>query len=148
MLFYHMLNLAVTNALVFYNWGRMEKEEKAITENCFRDGLILQIIERYHAQPIADQCTPVSVTTIPAAHECRVRHGSTLTPHKDRCCYCQQNSQQSWTFQHCLDCPFSPALCQIAKRDYHALWHSPGLEDGGTWISTRLACWVKTNTQT
>ena len=138
-LFYHMLDLAVTNALVLYNWGRMEREEKAITENCFRDALILQIIERYRAQPLADQCTPVSVMTIPAAHECRVRHGSTLTSHKDRCCYCQQNSQKSWTFRHCLDCPFSPALCQIAKRDCHALWHSPGFDiQRSLWFSKRL----------
>ena len=138
-LFYHMLDVGITNAFVLYNWGKMERGEKAITENCFRDALILQIIERYCAQPSANQHTPVSMTTIPAAHECRVRHGSILTPHKERCCYRQQNSKNSWTSRHCLDCPFSPALCQTAKKDCHALWRSPAFDiQRSLWFSKRL----------
>ena len=123
-LFYHMLDVAVTNAFVLYNWSRMERGEKAITENYFRDTLILQIISHYRQQQ-QDQAHTTPHSTIPAPHECRMRHGSSLISHKERCCYCQQNKQSSWTSRHCLDCPYSPALCQTAAKDCHALWHSP-----------------------
>ena len=140
-LFYHMLDVAVTNAFVIYNWGRMEREEKAITENRFRDALILQIIERYRAQSIiSHQASPsISATSIPTGYKCRVRHGSIPTQHKERCCYCQQNQQKSWSFRHCPDCPFSPALCQTAKKDCHALWHSPAFDvQRSLWFSKKL----------
>ena len=139
-LFYHMLDVAVTNAFVLYNWGRMEREEKAISENNFRDAPILQIIERYRVQSTSHHCRPVSTTSLPAPHECRVRHGSTVSTRKERCCYCQQNGQKSWTSRHCLDCPFSPALCQTAKKDYHALCHSHEFDmQRSLWFSKRLA---------
>ena len=125
-LFYHMLDVAVTNAFVLYNWGRMEKGEKAVTENYFRDALILQIINRYRHQP-HHLTTPVP-QTIPPPSECRVWHGSILTSRKEQCSYCQFISQKSWTSRHCIDCPHSPALCQTAKKDCHALWHSAEFE--------------------
>ena len=132
-----MLDVAVTNAFVLYNWGRMERGEKAVTENYFQDALILQIINRYRHQP-HHPTTPVP-QTIPPPSECRVRHGSILTSRKERYSYCQFISQKSWTSRHCIDYPHSPALCQTAKKDCHALWHSAEFDiSRSIWFSKRL----------
>ncbi len=46
-LFYHMLDVAVTNAFIIYNWFAMEKGNNGVSENTFRDTLILQLIGKY-----------------------------------------------------------------------------------------------------
>ena len=100
--------------------------------------VLLQINEHQCSQPLANQHTLVSVTTIPAAHEYHVRHGSILTPHKERCCYCQQNSKKSWTSRHCPFCILLvwSALCQTTM-----LSGTP-LDDiqCSLWFSKRLTC--------
>ena len=80
MLFYHMLDIAVINSLVIYNWVAMEQDRKPINESDYRDALILQIIAKYRA-PRTTIATPASTATsivlpqIPSPHKCRIQHG-------------------------------------------------------------------------
>ena len=126
-LFYHMLDVAVTNAFVIYNWHLMEKGVKAISENKFRDALVLQLLAkcRHQSDPPATDSISSSISELPEPQQCRVQHGSTIGPQRARCTYCQQGGITSWTSRRCTDCPFIPALCQTPQRDCHGLWHSP-----------------------
>jgi hypothetical protein len=84
-LFYHMLDVAVTNSFVLYNWFLMEKGQKAISENHFRDALILQLITKYRHNPSnqPESSSPPVPLSIPPPHEFRVRHGGTLAPKQE-----------------------------------------------------------------
>ena len=46
-LFYHLIDVAVVNSFILYNLLRAEAGEKPVSENDFRDKLVLQIIEKY-----------------------------------------------------------------------------------------------------
>ena len=91
---------------------------KPISENEFRDTLVLQIIEKYGREK-RQQTTPDR----PSASSCRVRHRSALFPVKERCQYCKLQGKVAWTKRKCPDCLFEPALCQTTKRNCHSLWH-------------------------
>ena len=91
-----------------------------LTENDFRDDLVLQIIEEYgrHQQISTGIGRPYR-------SKCRVRHGSVLSSRKRRCQYCVLTGREvRLTQRKCNDCSFGPALCQTGERDCHALWHS------------------------
>ena len=49
-LFYHLVDIAVVNAFVIYNIKATAMGARTITENDFRDTLVLQIIEKYGRQ--------------------------------------------------------------------------------------------------
>ena len=76
-LFYHMIDVGVVNAFVLYNHLALLTGCRTVSENDFRDELVLQIIEKYgkyqsqNAQPGQ-----------PSRSECRVQHGSTLSLQK------------------------------------------------------------------
>ena len=122
-LFYHMIDIAVVNSHILYNYTAVYAGRKTVTENDFRDTLVLQIIGTYgreKQQHITHGRPPSS--------SCRVRHGSQLGPTKYRCQYCKVQGKTSWTHRKCLDCLHQPALCQTAERDCHSLWHQPSFD--------------------
>ena len=53
-LFYHMIDIAIVNAFVLYNHLALLSGCRPISENDFRDELVLQIIEEYGRQTTAD----------------------------------------------------------------------------------------------
>jgi hypothetical protein len=46
-LFYHTIEIAVTNAFLLFQWGRMESAVPLITENTFCDNLVDSCIPGY-----------------------------------------------------------------------------------------------------
>jgi len=46
-LFYHLVDIAVVNSSILYNLAAANEGMKPISENDFRDKLVLQIIEKY-----------------------------------------------------------------------------------------------------
>ena len=76
-LFYHMLDVAVTNALVIYNWYLMEKGDKAISENKFRNALVLQLPAKcqHQSDPPPTDSISSSISELPQPQQCRVQHG-------------------------------------------------------------------------
>ena len=46
-IFYHMVDVAVVNAMVLCNWFVMELGGNPVSENQFKDTLILQLIGKY-----------------------------------------------------------------------------------------------------
>ena len=49
-----ILDLSVVNSLIIYNWVLMEQQKKPVSDNRFRDSLILQLIGKYCAVPSND----------------------------------------------------------------------------------------------
>ena len=139
-LFYHMLDIAVVNAMVLYNWVAMELGAKPVSENQFRDTLILQLIGKYRApHPPSNPGASAPTLTLPP-DKCRIHHGSVLATQRNRCRYCAHQGQVNLTNRRCTDCPFVPSLCQTAERDCHALWHSPAFDNQrSAWFSQMIA---------
>ena len=121
-LFYHMIDIAAVNAFVLYNLLAHQSKCRTITENDFRDTLVLQIIEKYGRNQ--REAVPRGR---PPTSSCRVRHGSTLysVEMKGRCQYCKLSGKKNYTQPRCPDCLFTPALCQTHDRDCHGEWHKP-----------------------
>ena len=71
-LFYHMIKIAALNALVQYKLLAHQAKCQTITENDFRDTLVLQIVKSMDG--IKGNCNHHR----PLTPSCRVRHGSTL----------------------------------------------------------------------
>ena len=46
-LLYHLIEVCLTNSFVLYKWQCAVSSRKPPTENCFRDSLVLSIIEKY-----------------------------------------------------------------------------------------------------
>ena len=89
-LLYHLINVAVVNSHILYNYPAVYAGSKTVTENDFRDALVLQIIQKYgqeKQQHITRGRPPVS--------SCRVRHGSKLHSCKQRCQYCKLQGKTS-----------------------------------------------------
>ena len=89
---------------------------KAITENDYRDNLVLQIISKYGRHKRGE--------TKPGRlyrSDCRVKHGSQVfdVGQKSRCQYCYLNGYTLWTQRKCLDRPFQPALSNCQQRLPH-----------------------------
>ena len=96
---------------------------RLLTENDFRDALVLQIIKEYGRE----QREHVTAGRPPAS-SCRVRHCSQVNCVKRRCHYCKIQGNVRWTQRKCHDCLHSPALCQTAQRDCHSLWHEASFD--------------------
>jgi len=134
-LFYHLVDIATVNSFIIYNILAYDKGHKLITENDFRDALVIQIIQEYGRGK-----RDVAKVGRPCRSECRVRHGSQVfgTAHKSRCQYCLLNGTTMWTQRKCVDCNFQPALCQVVGRDCHAKWHLPSFdEDRDLWFKRK-----------
>lgn len=110
-LMYHLVEIAAANAFVLYKWQCITENKKPPTESNFRDALVLDIIKRYGS----DSAYPVSYFT--PRHCSMAIRSSTMR----RCAVCHNARSR----RQCNDCPFSPALCQNAKKDCHTLWHTP-----------------------
>ena len=109
--FFHLVDIALTNAFLLYNWLRMQAGLKRISENVFRDTLVQQTIDKYPILP------PVAPSPLPSSFQ--IGHGSKPTTSRARCAACQRRSARP-----CPDCPSTPHLCQTLHRDCHDLWHS------------------------
>ena len=109
--FFHLVDIALTNSFLLYNWLRMQAGLKRVSENTFRDTIVQQAIDKY---PMTQA---VVTSTLPSSF--RIQHGSKPTALHARCVVCQQLSSRL-----CLDCPSMPHLCQTLHRDCHGLWHS------------------------
>ena len=121
---YHMIDVAVVNAFVLYNHLAMLSGCRTISENDFRDELVLQIIEKY-----GRQSSPATQPGRPSRSDCRIRHGSTLSTSRRRCQYCKLFGKPAhFTQRKRPDCLGEPALCQTSKRDGHSLWHYPSFD--------------------
>ena len=109
-IFYHLLEIAVTNAFIIHKWIQMEAGKKITTSGSFRDAIVLDIIKTFG--------TIASHGSI--ADDFTVRHGSTaISSERKKCVICHSNCGRQ-----CLDCPFSPTLCQSRRKDCHGIWHS------------------------
>ena len=73
-LFYHLVDIAVVNSFVLYNLIAHMSGCRPITENDFRDELVLQIIEHYGKNQREKVCPGR-----PSSSDCRVWHGSTIS---------------------------------------------------------------------
>ena len=45
--FYHLIDVVIVNAHILYSWCQLQISEKPVTENQFRDALVLKIISNY-----------------------------------------------------------------------------------------------------
>ena len=110
-LFYHLVEIAATNAFILYKWQCVAEGRKPPTESNFRDSLVLGIIDRHGTETFF----PDSFFTM--------RHCSVAMRSKSRrrCPVCHGLASRQ-----CQDCPFTPALCQNSHKDCHTLWHSAG----------------------
>jgi hypothetical protein len=109
-LFFHLLEVSVTNASVLKKWLCMEKGKKAPSVGCFRDTLVQGIIKKYIQD---DDDVTASLDNF------YVWHGSTPFEGRKCCVVCKSRCSRK-----CPDCPFSPTLCQSLRRDCHATWHT------------------------
>lgn len=120
-----MVDIAAVNAFILYNYIASMKGLKTVSENDFRDHLVLQIIELYgkHQREKAPMGRP------PRSDE-SVKHGSFMFPFEERsrCQYCYIKGIVNWTQRKCKDCKFQPALCQVQGRDCHLEWHKPAFD--------------------
>ena len=108
-LFYHQLEISITNAFILHKWLIMMKGGSAPTNRSFRDQVVLDIIGQYSKAYVA----PVN--------SYKICHGSTAYDGKRRRC----GICHSLTSRLCPDCPFSPALCQSVRKDCHGVWYTP-----------------------
>ena len=118
--FYHLVDIAVVNAHILYNWFQLQDSEKTLGENQFRDALILKIISMYGTS------VRPQVSTSRRIRSFKVQHGSKLFPvgEKGRCVYCHLHNIRNFTQRKYPDCPLVPAFCQTLERDCHSSWHS------------------------
>ena len=109
-LWYHLLEISISNAFIFHKWRLLESGAKKIpTMSTFLDGVVLAIVKRHSNQT----AQPWDTFTI--------RHGSKPYSFEQRrkCAICRKK-----TVRKCPDCPFCPPLCQLVDRDCHTEWHS------------------------
>ena len=108
-MFYHLLEIIVTNSSILYNWNRMTAGMKRVSQTQFRDTIVQQIISRYGNPVVARESFTIS-------------HGSIYNDEhsKKRCALCRIQN----TIRQCHDCHYQPPLCQIRERDCHSIWHS------------------------
>ena len=65
-----MLDVAVVNSLIIYNRVSMNQDRESVTENDYRDALVLQLINKYYATaPTLDQQSPTPCILPP--NKCR-----------------------------------------------------------------------------
>ena len=119
-IFFHYIDIACVNSHVLYNFTCLQQSEKPVSENVFRDKLILEIISSYGAEK-RQQTIPSSRRT-----SFKISHGSQPYPMEERakCVYCHLHNARNRTQRKCPHCPLVPALCQSVDRDCHRAWHS------------------------
>ena len=78
-LFYHMVNIAAVNSFILYNYTASLRGIKTITENDFRDQLVLQIIDLYGK----NRRDKVPLGRHPQS-EARIKYGSFVFPIEQR----------------------------------------------------------------
>ena len=124
--FYNLIDVSIVNAFVLYNLVAVEVGLKPVSENDFRDQLMLQIICQYGSKRRESK-----TAGRPPRCEYRVKHGSHMYPaeSKARCQCCRLQGSTNWTQRKCPDCPFMPALCQTLERDCHKIWHLPSFDE-------------------
>ena len=118
--FFHLIDIAIVNAHIIYNWFQLQSSRKIVSENQFCDALLLKIISTYGTEKR------------PQVHVGRknvsfkIHHGSKLYPvdQRSRCMYCHLHNARNFTQRKCPDCPLVPALCQTLERECHSSWHS------------------------
>ena len=59
-MFYHLLEIIVTNSSILYNWNRMTAGMKRVSQTQFRDTIIQQIISRYGKPVVAIESFTIS----------------------------------------------------------------------------------------
>lgn len=110
--YYHLIDVAVVNLFVLYNHLALLSDCWTVSENDFRDDLVLHIMEKYGTYQ-AEDAKPGR----PSRSDCRVRHGSTLCSSKARCQYCKLTGNQPRLTQHrCLECLGQPACAKRAAQ--------------------------------
>ena len=89
---YHLVDIAIVNAFILYNYLVHQAGLKVISENDFRDTLVLQIIFKYERSQRGS--TPVGR---PPRSDYRAKHGSILFPsaQKARCQHCKMHGTVS-----------------------------------------------------
>ena len=119
-IFSHYIDIAVVNSHVLFNFVCLQQAKKPVSENVFRDKLILDIIPFYGVEKRPHKVSAHKVATF------RVYHGSKLYSSEDRakCVYCHLHNAKNTTQRKCPDCQLLPALCQTVGRDCHSAWHS------------------------
>lgn len=117
--FYHLLEVAATNAFIVHEWMKMEDGRKATTERIYRDQLVQQIIVTYGISQSNHSTTPDNF---------QICHGSEPSGLKyNRCVLCKER-----TTRRCPDCPHTPHLCQSLRNNCHNIWHTPSMEQTRT----------------
>ena len=119
-IFYHLLDIITVNSYILYNWHKVLIGSKKLSENRFRDMLILEIIAKYGEQKRDISASSLSIPS----RSCKIQHGSKPYSTSERCVYCGLHGKRSVTQRKCSDCPLQPALCQVLGRDCHSDWHS------------------------
>ena len=138
-LFYHTIEIGVTNAFLLHQWKRMMDEKKRITENTFRDNLVNQLSAYLEHEDTANLSDVTSTSeenstsmdiTVPYI---KVFHGSRCYSRQNRCSICSLK-----TTRRCPDCPGKPPLCQTSTRDCLSKWHGKqGLVFRRNWVRRR-----------
>ena len=106
-MFYNILEIICTNSSIIFDWLRMVNGKKRMSENNFRDHVVLHIVSKYGC-------------SMPPLQSFSISHGSCSSTHQRRCSLCLR--KQTWRQR--ADCPYQPALCQTHIRDCHSIWHS------------------------
>ena len=78
-MFYHILEIICTNSSIIFNWLRMVHGKKQMSENNFRDHLVLHIVSKYGC-------------SMPPLQSFSISHGSCFSTQRRRCslCLCKQ----------------------------------------------------------
>lgn len=118
--FYHLIDIAVVNSHIIYNWFQIQNLSGVLSESQFRDFIVLEIITQYGTEQRQKKTLGRRSRTY------KVSHGSKLYPSGEKavCVYCRLHGKKPITQRKCPDCNLNPALCQTLERDCHSAWHS------------------------
>ena len=123
-MFFHTIEIAVTNAFLLFQWRRMQSGLPRITENTFRDNLVVELYSRLQNEDSDDSHSDdedgdtsnlCDITSTSVA----IAHGSRFFSGRKRCALCSAKTKRK-----CPDCPRKPPLCQTPTRDCYTVWHS------------------------
>ena len=105
-----------------FHYIALQNNKNPLSENQFRDKLILEIISSYGVTKRSSGGAAVS----PVYATCNIHHSSKLyqASERARCVYGYLHNSRNFTQRKCPDCYLMPALCQTTERDCHTAWHS------------------------
>ena len=101
------------NAHILYNWFQLQDAKKPLTENQFRDTLILKIISAYGTERHHQVSNEQKLSSF------KICHGSKVfrLEEKASCVYCHLHNTRSVTMQMSRLPPLvPPALCQTVEK--------------------------------